>query len=47
MRYDAANSFGGFTLKAVPPDVVLLPDKVSLAGLGLLCSGIRESFFNM
>jgi NTE family protein len=25
MRYDAANSSGGFTLKAVPPDIVLSP----------------------
>jgi hypothetical protein len=47
MRCDAANSSGGFTQKAAPPDVVLLTETVSSAELGSLCFGIRESFFNM
>jgi hypothetical protein len=47
MRCDAANSSGGFTPKTVPPDIVLLPETVSAAGLGPLFFGMREIFINM
>jgi hypothetical protein len=42
VRYDAANPSGGFTLKAVPPDIVLLP-KLRRAVAELLESCLMKS----